>query len=591
MKSHTAVAEDMCAWIVASTTAGGDLVDLRGQSYVLHTRSVHVSKGLHVVPYLNEYMYKEAAEKYLDVAEDYEDAFDAFERSIADSSERQRFVEAMIAASTSTESYLDSLLDLAYTSLEDAISRREDALRDIQAQRTVVDQARSKFDTGVKEYKKNKEREAIFKVITAVAVVAVSVASVAAGNVGGAAIAGGAAEGAVGAAAGVKAAQEAVAAASKVAQVIQKMKKVFENLDQIKASFESIKAAADAVDAANVRIDVTIPVQDDELTEADWDVFSLNVESMMQFAVSEGIDGAADYQRELKIIAIRSKAYVEISNAVIEAHNAYLRDMLARNHQRDLGSIVTDLQNGLRTDKEHERLIQMLLWEQLLNLRGWAVTLIDNQIRAYKYWALDTDTARLEGEVKHDVKKMKTVLAEIERKRISALTSFNPQPQTFHDAVIDLGKKPAFLDTLTKKGKASYQVTLEEPVFRNFGRVRVTNVEVLINAEAIANPTKAYVVLIKTLGSYVDRDAKSNQFSFVGTPMKVGYSRDAGGEVVYESGNGNDNDVTGVQYFQPTVFTTWEVNFTDVLFANVDLTKISDVKLVLSGEAIILEKH
>lgn len=591
IRSHSSLAQDMLSWIIDITVGVSDFSELRSQSYVLHARSLQVSKDVHFVPYLTEAVYKNTAVQYLDIAKDYEDSFNQFEHSLDDTEQRLLFANAMLKSSAASKTYLDSLLHLSLKALDRAKKRKDDALDDVNEQRKAVESARGTFQIGVEEYKKQQEREAILQIITAVVTVAASVASIAAGNIGGAASAGAAVAGMAQAAESAQSAAKAASAMSKVVKVMEKLEKLFEVFEKLQTSYDAIKEATDAFEVANTHIDVSLPDQltsDEELNEADWEVFILNVESMMEFAVSEGIDGASDYQRELKTLAIRSQAYVKLTSAVAEAENAYLRDLLARKNQDKTNDIVKDLQKNLLMNAHQNKMEQLLLWGQLLGFREWAITLINQQIQAFVYWALDVSTTRLEGEAKDDVMTLKARMANVERARITALTSFNPRPQNFYDITVDVGNYPGFLSNMHDYGKANYTVSLDEPAFRNYGRVRVSSIKVLINQGAVEDPVDPYVVLIKTSGTYLDRDASNTTFSFAGRIVKLGYSQHTDGRVVYGTEHSNADDDSGVDYFQPTVFTTWEVNATDIPDDNLDIKNITDVKLQFSGEAIIL---
>lgn len=123
-------------------------------------------------------------------------------------------------------------------------------------------------------------------------------------------------------------------------------------------------------------------------TMAAWDIWILESDDQMTFAVTAGIEGATAYQLALRKHAINGKQLVQIQAEAVKAGYEYVQAQMelirCTKQVKDLQSLIDSY-----TGQEDVYLkAEVQLYDRLLALKTGVVIELQNMVWAYRYWAL-----------------------------------------------------------------------------------------------------------------------------------------------------------------------------------------------------------
>lgn len=258
--------------------------------------------------------------------------------------------------------------------------------------------------------------------------------------------------GGAGAAASVGQAVEAVAAAEKIVGQVGKFLKsdTLENLVKcVQALYDMypiIQGIVDAVGQFELDPSVDIPSMDiisgtakgdanaaAIVTVASWEKWILESDEQMEFAVSQGVDGAADYRLQLRKHAINGKQLAQAQAESVKAGYEYV--------QAQMEVIVSQQQidglQKLRDEYEDQEAIyalaESMLYDRAMALRTSVVLALRNMTWAYRYWALAESAVVLDSrkaliEYQQD---LSTVIFEMENADSRYASDFQRESDAF----------------------------------------------------------------------------------------------------------------------------------------------------------------
>lgn len=133
------------------------------------------------------------------------------------------------------------------------------------------------------------------------------------------------------------------------------------------------------------------------VTLAAWDIWILESDHQMEFAVSNEIEGASDYQLALRKHAINGKQLAQTQAEAIKAGYEYVQaqmEVIVCTKQVDELQVLLAGYTG-QEDVYQQTGVQ--LYDRLLALRTGVVIELQNMIWAYRYWALTDSTIVLDA--------------------------------------------------------------------------------------------------------------------------------------------------------------------------------------------------
>lgn len=209
--------------------------------------------------------------------------------------------------------------------------------------------------------------------------------------------------GASGAEKAVEAAVEAEKIANQVAAKVtsgtfKKLKDVVKALGKLYPSASQMVKAIKALES-NPSVDVPSIAEISGTTKGDadssaiatmaaWDIWILESDNQMAFAVTAGIEGATAYQLALRKHAINGKQLVQIQAEAVKAGYEYVQAQMelirCTKQVKDLQSLIDSY-----TGQEDVYLkAEVQLYDRLLALKTGVVIELQNMVWAYRYWAL-----------------------------------------------------------------------------------------------------------------------------------------------------------------------------------------------------------
>lgn len=294
---------------------------------------------------------------------------------------------------------------------------------------------------------------------------------------------------------------------------------------------------------------------------------------MMQPAVNEGIDGAAEYKVALLGLAIYGKALNQAQATLVglaqQLTMHLLQEAAARSQAERMRTYIDELERGAPVSQE----LMRWLYERQLHVKRWLWTAIRNHNDAFRYWALAEPVqmpAFSEG-----VAELAEALGNIARGEADALESFRG-PQNFYGHRVRVDDAAA-LAGFRKTRRIAIEVGLHNPVFKNRDRVRLKNVSVWLEG---VNAKDSVQLSVGASSGFRDR-LQGREYQFApAAPLELSFEYKPPEAIVFEGGFADDYRAF---YFEPTPFSTWTVTVTD---PELDLDGVRGIVLDFSGNAI-----
>ena len=518
------------------------------------------------VPYLSPGVYSELATSYGPALKAYADTFTNFANRAFDLNQRKSAARMILDERGDATKFQELVGKQLADNFKAAQSNTQKAQEAIATQEKRVKDAAARFKAGLDKWKEEKEREAAIAIAGAAISFVSGIASMFAGNAAGAVTA-------------ANAAQEAAKAASKLADLMKTIVKIGKVVAQVVETCVKIYAQVSKITNAKAFAEELAKISRDASTEdmkgapsvgAYWDQMWVEVETALDPAIKQEIDGALDYLKELKILVIYgralSTAQAAIPPLIQEMARASLQAEIATRQREAITKELDSLKSG------QEAPIQALstLWIRYRTVQRAMIVALQNFDTAYRYWALtdvprERDTNRPIANLAGDLLQ----IADIKAKQKQAYEGFVPPPQSFSGETLTL--PPAALAEFLDKGKIALRLAPASSPFYDrgkVGRVRVTEVYVWLDWHEGKQPVDRKVEFtVRTDGLYDDQrveDKKLKFFHFVGTPVNLTFRYDPARyskTAPYTSVETHAAVAEGFRaaYSEPTMFTEWQI--------------------------------
>jgi hypothetical protein len=522
------------------------------------------------VPDLSPAVYDGVAKSYGPALEKFGETFRQFVNHTVDVNHRTRAMELMLnkeANAIKFQALVTEQLQGNFKAATENLSKAEASMR---LQNDRVKERKGPFENGVARWRTEKEREAAMAIAGAVFSFVVSVGQVFLGNPAGAANA-------------ATAVAKAGMYARALAEMMEKLKKLIVAIFGIvKMSFE-IAAAANKLsnnqnfvsDArgvgeqmANLRREAQSGLLGDAPSAgAYWDKLWEEVDTALRPAVTEGIDGAADYMKELKVMVIYGRALTSAEAAIPpiaqELAQAELLTKLAQNQRTAIEQEMGTLQMG----KTASATVAAALWLRHRSVQRAMFAALQDYDAAHRYWALTVkrpqrDPSRSIEATAEDLLQ----IASLEVGFKQALDGFKPGPQPFKR---NFPVPESAIADFLRDGSFSLRFTPDFGPFAGLGdvgRVRVGEIRVWVIWNKDKRPEEGDVEFtIRTDGDYYDQRVESGEvekFRFLGARVNFTFRYDP----VEAESSRNDSIQAFAKvakdfrafYPEPTLFTEWQ---------------------------------
>jgi hypothetical protein len=578
--SYPDVAADMFLYVYR-VTGGVDLAtDLRAQSGALLAALTARRSSAQTVPYLSPDLYEQQAQAYADAALAYEAQYQVYASSADNAQARAEAANLMLAHYADTVVYNQALLDQANRNYNDAGIAVSTAGITLIRQKDAVDTARIAFKTEAEIWAERQKIKAAFEIIMAVAQVVGAVAVAAVGDEAAAP------EAAKAATEGVKAAQTAAKAAgdgtlAKLADNLTKIKAVADIVDKLSEGIPKLVAAVQEAEDAAALASIDLPASSSFSVDADWDAFAIDFSSAMKPAIDADIDGAQDYLNAVLKHAIYAKAAFAAKMALVKAGQEVLRLTLQQKLDTAQRSRVQDYVARQKTDGAAAAALGDIFFSRMLSMRLWLFLAVEAYADAFRYWALRQSGVK--PSMITPVAQLKDDLAAIQRDYDAAYNTFNPPPQELRNLRLRItADSPAYagaLHNLQTQRLTVVAIALTEPIFRGWGRVRLSTLRVWLEGVAADG---SITVDFATAGFFQDRLHGTN-LTFSAAPVKRSFSYQ--GPIQTDSSIQVDGSIARKErdfIFEPTPFTQWQISVPD----GIDLREMTAIVLEFIGSAI-----
>ncbi len=565
---------DLLAWVARLARRAPD--DERFAELALESSALmgfwRSSQGARYVPYLDQDIYFQQGEAYLDAMERYQDAYDRFTDLGTDVAARIADAERMRDDASDAIEHRRIYLEQAEANIEESHRTLDQAMQQLERQRVDSELARIGFEHGLAQWEYDNRLEAAFNAIGAVVTFGGSVAlAVVTGQPQ------------LGAAALAELVAAGVAFAVDLGQALEDLSSTIETsqelLDGSISLYESATAAQDMMSAAE-RLDQLAGFESALALQSDaWQRFNIEADLALAVAIEEGVGGAREYQATLQTLAVAGETVLKIRGglirALLEAAQIEIALYFEMRSQARLNQMVDEYTGEL----EATNAVAQVFFDRLLELKRPFVLALLNYRAAYEYWSLsslDTPITLLQHPQEYRV-----ALANIEREYADALSSFSRPPQPFFNRVM-VFDDAASLEQFYRDGQLTINVDMDEPEFFDLDRVRLEGVRVWVET-ADSSAGEVFFLDVETAGTYRDRFGLE-EYEFQGHSVNraFAYRLDADGlpEVLLE---GTLADRFQFAYFEPTPFTTWTVTMQS---ANFDFSRVTAISVEWFGNGI-----
>jgi hypothetical protein len=314
-----------------------------------------------------------------------------------------------------------------------------------------------------------------------------------------------------------------------------------------------------------------------------WKQYQLEADTAIKPAIDAGIDGATDYKLQMDVLAlygedlsVKQAALVQLSQQLIRLK---LQQQVEQAQQERLNQYIEQMAANLAPSTEMMQTLYLYYLDQKIAL---FVALEDYNL-SYKYWALRESSCH--PSITGQVENLENNLTQIQVDYQNALESFVPPPQNFQNITVTVSDSQS-LQAFAQNRTLALPISLSEPAFAQFDRVRVERVQVYLQGVHCTSPI---YVQIETTGAYQDRYQHQN-YQFVSDVLVRGFAYDPKDMSVLIDGNVSDE--TQYAYFEPTPFSTWKITLPDheVYNHGLDLSSLMQIQFKFSGN-LIIEKH
>jgi hypothetical protein len=551
------------------------------------------------VPNLSPGVYDGVAKSYGPALQKFAETFQQFVNRTGDINQRTGAIKLMLNKEDNAIRFQALVTEQLAGNLKAATENLSKADASMKLQNDRVKGQKAAFERGVARWRTQKEREAAMAISGSVFSFVTSVAQVFAGNPAGAANA-------------AAAVANANMYARALAEMMEKLRKIIVVVAQVVKMSLEIAAAANrlsnnqnfASDArgvgermANLRREAESGLGDAPSASAYWDQLWEEVDTALRPAVDEGIAGAAEYLKELKVMVIYGRALTSAEAAIPpiaqELAQAELLTKLAENQRKAVEQEIGRLQAGQTASAT----VAVALWLSHRSVQRAMFAALQDYDAAHRYWALTVE--RPQRDPSRSIEATAEDLLKVADLQVSfrqALDSFKPGPQPFKRAFPV--PETAVADFLRDGGFALRFTPDFGPVagWGNVGRVRVDEVAAWVIWNDNTRPEGDMEFTIRTDGDYYDQRVESGEvkrFRFMGARVNLTFR--------YDPVKADRNLEQSIQvrakvaedfrafYTEPTLFTEWQFSLPkgDGALNREDLQgAVSGIRLEFSGKYI-----
>jgi hypothetical protein len=564
-ESRPEVARGMLAWIYAAGSPSPLLRELALQSGALLAQ-LAVSKGsVRYVPALSASVYRESAAAFGDAAKQYESEYRFFS---AQATSKEQWIASAMNMQKSYE-LTDAFNRQLVAQAEANLGAAEDAVRDMRVRfalaRVPLLSRRARFEAGIEIWKRDQAISAAIGIITTVLAFGAAAGELAAGDPEGGAEA-------------VKQTEAAANEGAKIAEAMAALTKVLEAGKEALEFVEKIRAASATIDVAAAAGAGEAPAFNDISAQAEWDVFRLEADDALQFAVDESIEGAGEYRQGLDELSIYGKALAATQASLIDTAQELARLRLQTEVSTRMTQVIADSIEKMKESEKPDQLMMHLLYARGQNVKRWLFIAVRNYARAYQYWALRPSS--VSPSILASASKLVEDLATTQRDYEDALASFPAPPQKFGDGddgvAVEL-TDARLLDELRTTGATQFTLDVGNSAFNGCDRVRISRVRVwLFGANGDTQ------VQIGTPGVYRDR-LRSESFLFTSAPLQRFFqyhgSPESGAKIALDGAVADEHRFA---FFEPTPFAQWTL----AVNRDLNLSGLSKIVMTFAGSAI-----
>ncbi|QYS94602.1 hypothetical protein H0G86_001931 [Trichoderma simmonsii] len=595
---NSSIAISICSYVAVITAGQKSYTMLNTQAVALGQQlagRVMAGQNMTYAPVLVLDTYKDTMQLALTAASAFETQYDRFQDKATSLKEQIEAWKTMLAKATESQTMQGKLRDSAYQKYQDAAKAADSCDQQFRFENDAVQNAGVHFQDGIEKWKFEQKLKAIKEIITAVITFAVGIGEMCVGNPAGAS----------GAEKAVEAAVEAEKIANQVAAKVtsgtfKKLKDVVKALGKLYPSVSQMVKAIKALES-NPSVDVPSIAEISGTTKGDadssaiatmaaWDIWILESDDQMAFAITAGIEGATAYQLALRKHAINGKQLVQIQAEAVKAGYEYVQAQMelirCTKQVKDLQSLI-DSYTG-QEDVYFKAEVQ--LYDRLLALKTGVVNELQNMVWAYRYWALSESKLVLDAtksieDYDSDLYQIARDMETIDEQYPSDFQGFtyyeesDKLPFNFGELLVKGLTGETYTGSFTLApnkslagvffGGSHYRLSGLDPTLRG----------ALPKKKAVKDGVVIVHLQITTSGIYEDiRDGQVFRFASLPQSRQCSYELNENGE----RGKTWDNPIFETKYHaEPTPFTQWKIKLLNP--EDVDLSGLVGVDLKWEG--------
>jgi hypothetical protein len=601
------LALSMLAFLERWSGASDELLDtfLRSSSLLsLLTATVDAQRnGAAFVPYLTREIYTDLVRAFVAEAQQYEANYRSLATQTELTGQNIELAKRLAQHQLHQSQYVTQVIAQAKFNYDNALAAAHTANRNFERAMLDIDLIRADFENiGIPAWRRAQILQAVIDLTGAVVTFAAGMGKVfATGGAAGGAAAAGAANTATAVASAAATGSRIAAMAKTLAGTMARLKKAGEVLGKLVTFVGKIIQVAGNVGGADRLIEemrgFDFAGEGAGLSATfEWEIYRLTSDDALQGPVDAGVGYANELKLAVSTFAIRGQALAAARLSVVTTGQAYanalLQKELSDRQQKNLEQYAESLRERAAPIAE----MMQVFYQRYLDTKSSMFAAILGYRASYAYWALQPSQIRPRIiDPVHAIDAGLRNLTAIAFDNASALERFDPPPQALPGKrlVVD---DPAVLEALRKEGQATWNIPLDTVPLLGLDRVRLKRVRVWLEG-AKPGASGSVALNISTTGNYLDR-LDDTQYHFVARPLsrrfqyRVSENQDIDAAWMFDDGTYGYSVVDGTidedlryAYFEPTVFTQWQVRLARSS-AGTDLSGVTKITMEISGSII-----
>ncbi|KAI1271857.1 hypothetical protein F5Y07DRAFT_403944 [Xylaria sp. FL0933] len=627
----TSIAISLCAYVATVTAHPPSNSEINAQAVALGQQlaaQAMTGPNASYAPALVLESYKATVRDALDAVAAFEEQYHRFQDKKENLDIQLQAWDAMLQQAVNRRMALKFLRDSAFAKYMDVQEVVGECLEQFSGDTEELDEAKKKFDQGLREWNTGQMFLALFKIFKGIigtskladpyspsrtipaltnenSDFAFGIGKISQGDPTGFLEAIGAIEEGI---AGVKDGEQTEHDASIKSDTLEALGNCMKAIESLYPAVYGVVQAVHALEAnpeADIPsiTDISGTSQGDEnaaliVTLAAWDRWVLESDEQMQFAVDKEIGGASEYRLALRKHAINGKQLAQITAEAVKSGQEYVQAaMNVVLCDKDIKALK-ELRETYTGQEEIYAQAEAKFFDRFLTMRTSLVIELRNLVWAYKYWALADSQVILDSEkstadFRADLFFIDT---EVETASSRYSTDFQPFKYTVHSKDLPADYGQMMIEGLRgDTHSARFTLVPSDALSRapNFASVftegshfRLDGLDVVLRGavpapDAIQDGKVAMDMQISTSGVYADIQ-DGDVYHFTSLPRSVRFSYD-----LTESGDQGDTHIyatwPSVDHAKPTPFTQWTITLRHP--ERLDLSGLTGVDLIWTGNA------